>query len=262
MTDYHVHIEQWFDTYYYADRVFAALKAAGTDEVWFSSTTSEHYCTESPKVLEMEKAGEKLTHFPTAQELYDAIKDEMKFAIAAAKELNYKAHPLYWVIPEIHKSSRANVTIEKAMAELPYEGFKLHPRGNVWDMTDERTVALADEVFDYAEKHNIMVLIHCGPDDFELPNKFESVIARHPKALTQLAHTRPLDMTLEMLKKYPNTICDTAFVGEDVQEEVRKAGFGNRMRFGTDFPITHYYKLHPDHDPTTEELISFLKSDK
>ena len=39
MTDYHVHIGQFDKAYYFADRVFSALKASGVDEVYFSSTT-------------------------------------------------------------------------------------------------------------------------------------------------------------------------------------------------------------------------------
>lgn len=269
LTDYHVHIGQWFNIYYSAESIFTALKAAGTDEIWFSSTTSERYCTESPAVIESISSGKKNANgkhadiqFPTAIELYEIVREEIKVALKTAEKINLNAHALYWVVPEIHKSSLANITIEKAMSELPYEGFKIHPRGNIWNLDDEKTVALANEVFTYAEKHNLMILIHCGPDEFELPNKFEQFIARYPKVLTQLAHTRPLDMTLEMLKKYPNTICDTAFTPKDVQEKVKKSGFAERIRHGTDFPIPHYYFCKPDHDPTTEELIEFLNNEK
>lgn len=269
MTDYHVHIGQWFNIYYSSESVFTALKATGTDEIWFSSTTSERYCTESPAVIESISLGKKNANgkhanlqFPSALELYEIVREEIKNALKTAEKINLKAHALYWVVPEIHKSRLANVTIEKAMAELPYEGFKIHPRGNIWDLNDEKTVALANEVFDYAEKHNLMILIHCGPDDCELPEKFEPFIASHPIVNVQLAHTRPLKNTLKMLKKYPNTMCDTAFAPKDVQNKVIKAGFSDRMRFGTDFPITHYYFCKPDHNPTAEELILFLQKNK
>lgn len=269
MTDYHVHIGQWFDIYYSAESVFAALKATGTDEIWFSSTTSERYCAESPAVIESiyadeKNADEKHTNlqFPTAKELYETIRSEIKDALKVAKKIGIKANPLYWVVPEIHKSRLANVTIEKAMSELRYEGFKIHPRGHIWNLNDKKTAALAEEVFDYAENHNLMILIHCGEGDFELPNKFEPFIARHPNAKVQLAHTRPLEITLEMLKKYPNTFCDTAFTPKDVQEKVCNAGFKGRIRRGTDFPILHYISCKPSHDPTTEELIAFLKIEK
>ncbi len=268
MTDFHVHIGQWFDIYYFAESVFSALKATGTDEIWFSSTTSERYCTESQAVLDLISSGgthsfgTQNINFPTALELYEIVRDEIKDALKLAKKISLKAHALYWVVPEIHKSSQANITIEKAMNEIHYEGFKIHPRGNIWNLNDERTVVLTEEVFDYAEKHNLLILIHCGLDDCELPEKFEPFIARHPNVNVQLAHTRPLRNTLKMLKKYPNTFCDTAFVPEDVQEKVIKAGFGARMRFGTDFPITQYYFCKPNHNPTAQELILFLQKNK
>lgn len=255
MTDFHVHIGQWYNSYYSSRSVFTALKATGTDEVWFSSTSSERYCTESANVL----CGKvKATGLPTARELYETIREEIKTALEHAESVGLKAHPLYWVIPEIHKSKSSYVTIEKAMSELPYEGFKLHPRGNFWDLQDDKTIALAEEVFSYAEKYNLLVLIHCGPDPFELPTKFESFIAHHPKCTVQLAHTRPLEKTLYMLKKYPNTLCDIAFTPDDVQKSVIEAGFEKRMRYGTDFPITHWYERQPEHNPTEEELIKFL----
>ena len=256
MTDYHVHIGQWFDVYYNSKAVFSALKATGTNEIWFSSTSSERYCTESPAVICGKVSSENL---PSARELYEDLKREVSEALDNARDLNLNAHPLYWVVPEIHKSKEANISIEDAMSSFHYEGFKLHPRGNEWNLDDKKTANLAEDIFSYAEKHNLFILIHCGPDSFELPTKFEHFIASHPNVLVQLAHTRPLDETLYMLKKYPNTLCDTAFAPEDVQVSVKEAGFAERIRYGTDFPITHYFFCKPKDNPTMEELIEFLK---
>ena len=255
MTDYHVHIGQWFDVYYDSKAVFSALKAAGTDEIWFSSTSSERYCSESPAVLCGKVSAENL---PLAKELYEDLREEVSEAINNAKELKVKAHPLYWVVPELQKSKEINISLEEAMTFLPYEGFKIHPRGNEWDLNDNSTVRLAEDVFSYAEKHHLLILIHCGSYAFELPTKFESFIASHPGVTVQLAHTRPLEETLYMLKQYPNTVCDTAFVPEEVQASVKEAGFAERIRYGTDFPITHYYYCRPKENPTVEELTKFL----
>ena len=256
MTDFHVHMGQWFDIYYNSEAVFSALKATGTDEIWFSSTSSERYCTESPAVLCGKVSSKGL---PSARDLYEELKNEVSEALDNAKVLNLKAHPLFWVVPELHKSKDVNISLEEAMSSLPYEGFKLHPRGNEWDLEDKGTLQLTEDVFSYAEKHNLLILIHCGPDPFELPTKFESFIAKHPDVTVQLAHTRPLEETLYMLKKYPNTICDTAFAPKDVIDSVKEAGFAERIRFGTDFPITHYYYYEPNEDPTSEQLTEFLR---
>ena len=259
MTDWHVHIGQWHEVYYDPVAVVRALKAAGTEQFWFSSTSSCRYCRESPAVRGNPALMESL---PTARELYGFVKSEMNSALSAAKDCGARARPLYWVIPEVHFSSEAGVTVRRAMEELPYEGFKLHPRGNVWNLGDPWTLDLAHEVFSFAEKRGLHILIHTGEDAFERPSLFEPLIKAYPRVTVQLAHCRPLEETLAMLKKYPNVICDTAFVDMETQDKVRAAGFGERIRFGSDFPITHYFACHPDHDPTEEELTVFLLANK
>ena len=232
--DYHVHFGQWYNVYYSAASVFDSVKASGVEEIWFSSTSSCKYCKESLDVINKNLDS---SCFPTASELYNFIKNEVLEAIEYAKKINLKVVPLYWVIPEIHFSDSANISIEKAMKEVPYKGFKLHPRGNHWDLSDKKTFELAENVFSYANDHNLHILIHCGCDDFEKPTLFETFIAKYQKVQVQLAHCRPVEETLYMLKKYSNTICDTAFVSEEIQKEIIAAGFGNRIVNGSDFPI-------------------------
>ena len=253
MTDYHVHIGQWGETYHEAEAVFSELKARGTDEAWFSSTTSCRYCKESIAVRDNESLQNEL---PTARELYELIRYEVQEAFESARKVGIKAHALYWVVPEIHFS--ASVSIEQAMSELHYEGFKIHPRGNVWNLDDERTAFLAEELFSYADAHGHLVLIHCDED--YPPTLFEPLIASHPRAIVQLAHCRPLGDTLALLRKYSNTVCDTAFVSDDTRREIERTGFANRIRHGTDFPITHYFSEKPERTPTEAELTTFLRT--
>lgn len=258
MTDWHVHIGQWNEIYYEPRDVIRSLKASGTDEIYFSTTTSGRYCKESIAVqgnTDLQKS------LPTARELYEFIREEIGTALDEAKKVGLKAHPLYWVIPEVHgvKNQSKAATIKEAMSDLPYEGFKIHPRGNPWNLEDDETWRLTEEVFSYAEEHSLFILIHTGSDSFELPSKFESFIARHPKVLVQLAHCRPLKDTLYMLRTYPNVVCDTAFVDDETKKKIEEAGFADRIRFGTDFPITHYFFVKPKSNPTEENLVNFLK---
>lgn len=250
--DWHVHIGRFDDADYTGERVFAALKAGGTDEAWFSSSTSG-------TGLGTEMAGRGETG---AAEAYRKIRREVMDALAAAKRMGFKAHALYWVMPEVHLAEDAPVDIARAMEETPYEGFKLHPRGNRWDLEDERTARLAEEVFAHAEAHGMPVLIHCGRDDFELPTKFEAFVARHPGATVQLAHCRPLQETLYMLRKYPNTVCDTSFAAKPAQVIIRASGYGERMRFGTDFPATHWFANRenpPRGEVAAEDLAEYAR---
>ena len=233
MTDYHVHIGQFDKEYYFADRVFSALKASGVDEVYFSSTTSCLYCP--PK------------------DLYEGVRGEVKDALSAAAEIGIKAHALYWVVPDVRFSG---ISTEQAMGEIAYDGFKIHPRAQKWDLGDERIRSLAEEVFLYAEKHDKMILIHCDED--YPPTLFEPLIKTHPASLVQLAHCRPICETLYMLQNYPNTVCDSAMASKESIERIQNEGFADRIRYGTDFPITHYRAVRPKEDPTKEELKAFL----
>jgi predicted TIM-barrel fold metal-dependent hydrolase len=63
----------------------------------------------------------------------------------------------------------------------------------------------------------------------------------YKKAKIILAHCRPANETIAMMKKYPNVIGDTAFAPKERIDEIRDAGFIERVIFGTDFPITHYF---------------------
>ena len=253
MTDWHVHIGQWHEIYYDPAAVVRALASSGTDEFWFSSTSSCRYCKESAAVQDKRDLWESL---PTARELYECIKGEVENALVAAKDCGVRAHPLYWVIPEVHFSSDAGITVENAMSEISYEGFKLHPRGNPWDLDNPQTLSLAHEVFSYAQKCDFPILIHAGPDPFELPSLFTPLIVAYPSVTVQLAHCRPLDETLAMLERHPNVVCDTAFADEKTVRKIHAAGFGKRIRHGTDFPITHYRAVRPNHDPTEADMTA------
>lgn len=252
--DYHVHIGQYCRAYYYADRVFSALKACGTDELWFSSTTSCMYCKESSAACADTTI---YNNAPAAAELYCSIRSEVQHALEAAVELGIQAHALYWIVPDIHFSQIASVSIEQAMTEAPYEGFKIHTRAQNWDVQDTRTAALAEAVFSYAERYAKRILIHCGDDPCESPLLFEPFIKKHPSVTVQLAHCRPLQKTLTMLQNYPNTVCDTAMASTEVVTHIAATGFASRIVYGSDFPIPHWYAVHPEYDPTEAELTEF-----
>lgn len=255
MTDFHIHIGQFNTVYYYADRVFYALKANGIDEVWFSSTTSCLYCKES-QAAKKDKAIHK--NAPTAVALYEGVRDEIKNALIAAAEIEIKAHALYWVVPEIHFSK--SVSVNRVMCEIPYDGFKIHPRAQNWNLSYKKNFLLLKEIFSYAENYDKLVLIHS--DENYPPTLFEELIVLYPNANVQFAHCRPLAETLYMLRTYPNTVCDTAMASEENIKKLKQAGLSARIRYGSDFPITHYRSENPKTDPTCKELTDILKRTK
>ena len=252
--DYHVHIGQYCQAYYYATRVFSALKASGINEVWFSSTTR---CMSGQEGIHAHAASLVDRMAPFALALYMGVRSEVRDALSAAAELGMRAHALYWIVPDIHFAQAAGITVERAMAEIPYTGFKIHPRAQRWDLQDARTAALAEEIFNYAERHGRRILIHCGEGPCESPRLFEPFIKGHSRVIVQLAHCRPVAEILAMLQGYRNTICDTAFASDAAVTQIAAAGFGSRVVYGSDFPITHWYSVRPVYDPTEAELVEF-----
>lgn len=87
MTDFHVHTGQWHEIYYEPEAVVTALTKGGTEEFYFSSTTSERYCKDSIAVKDKPDLQKEL---PTARELYDFIKNEISTALETAKKLGAK----------------------------------------------------------------------------------------------------------------------------------------------------------------------------
>lgn len=254
MTDFHVHIGQYEKAYYYADRVFSVLKKNGVDEVYFSSTTSCIFCKESTNIQFSEH---ERKNAPSASTLYEAIRYEVKNALVCAKEIGIKTHALYWVVPDFHFANCA-LTIKKAMDDVPYDGFKIHPFAQKWNLKDERTAGLAEEIFDYTEKNKKRIVIHTGVDDFCSPKLFEKYTASHKDVLVQLAHCRPLRQTVYMLDHYENVFCDSSMTNRETIAETENNGLKNRVLYGSDFPITHWREYKPDYDPTEKELSDFF----
>lgn len=232
MTDYHIHIGQWNDVYFKAEDVFYALKKSGIGECWFSSTTS---CLYSKTIVAGKSDAEALSH----EELYFKIREEVKSALDYARTIHFKAHALYWVVPDIVKSG---ISIEQAMKECPYDGFKLHPNAQEWKLDDPVTVNFTEELFSYAEKQNLRILIHTGASGDDSPKRFEHFIKAHPNCLVQLAHLKDLDAQEYMLKNYPNVVVDSSFASENEIGALIDDGIERkRILWGTDMPITYWW---------------------
>jgi len=214
MTDSHIHIGQFREKYYDFDKIFDIVFGSGKiDKIVYSSTSS---CIDNIEYGFIFKEIEK------AQKKYSDV-----------------TIPLFWFIPDY---IRQGIKIETAMNELDYGGFKLHPYGNKWDFeNDGKHLEILHKVFDYADRRNFPILIHTGENGSDRPSRFERFFGEYKNAKIILAHCRPVNETIKMLKKYPNVFCDTAFASETSVDKIIDAGFADRILFGTDFPITHYF---------------------
>lgn len=253
--DYHIHIGQYFNLYFYPDRVFSALKKNGVKEFNFSSTSSCIYCKES---IAIKDNYELIKKVPTAIELYDSIKSEISQSLDIAQKIEIKAHPYYWVVPEILQSG---ISLEKVFNDINYDGFKIHTRAQNWDLSQKSIYELADEVFLFAKNHNKKILIHTGENGLESPLNFECLIKKYNTVLVQLAHCKNIKAIAYMLNNYENVFMDTSCAPIDVIEQLELMVNKDKIKFGSDFPCILWYDSLQDaeSDPSEEILTSLYK---
>lgn len=225
--DYHVHIGQFYEDYFEPHKVIETLSANGVKGCWVSSTTTCMYWANSTEKTYLKKH----------------IKDELKEVLETAKRLKFDVKPFYWVnldeyLQEINKKEcKLQDYFNISINEIEYYGIKIHTRFNYWDINDENVIAVFNLVCEYANNHNMPILIHCGPDECDRPDRFENWFKIYPSVKFVLAHMRPVDKTIEMMTKYNNVWTDTAFAPDESVEKVYRNGLGERVLFGTDYPL-------------------------
>jgi hypothetical protein len=221
MTDHHVHIGQFEEVYYEALAVFDAVFAGGpVRSIHFSSTTS---CKPSVRFSEVE------------QEVYNALS-------LLPQENTRLNNPWLWFIPAYIKQG---IDIDEAMRNISYFGIKLHPYADNWDFENKTHKDALHRIFDSTNRGgNIRILIHTGESDRDSPIRFLPFFTEYPSAHIVLAHGRPANETIQIMRRFPQIACDTAFMPEAEFQKIVKAGFADRIFTGSDFPITHYFATH------------------
>ena len=219
--DTHVHFGQFEDVYYSPHTVIETLAAHNVKGAYLSSTTS---CMAWNDENEKEII---ITH----------IKDEFEEAIQCAKKLKFKLYPVYWIIPKRHFE---NDTFFDIFSETPYQGLKIHPRAHDWNLKNEKICDLMDCACQFAKSRKIPIFIHTGYCEFELPEKFEEWYKNYPSVTFVLLHCKKTDSVRALFEKYANVLGDISFCTADMVDELVKAGFSERLYFGSDFPIMDY----------------------
>ena len=109
---------------------------------------------------------------------------------------------------------------------------------------DEYFADKLTEIFKFADFYNLPIYIHTGCSECDQPLQFERWFKYFPKVEVHLAHCKDPKPIITIFSKYKNIYGDTAFCPSDSYNAICKAGFKERMLFGTDFPITHYFNNH------------------
>jgi hypothetical protein len=216
MTDSHVHIGQFEDVYYDPIEIADIVMSSGMEGMSFSSVSS---CMDDVPYARIEKEISRfLSRIPYSAET---------------------VRPYFWYVPNYISQ---NVTLDGAFASIPYKGIKIHPYAQSWDFGDSRHWEILHKIFGYASLNNLPVLIHTGHSGVDSADRFEGFVREYSSAKCVLAHCRPLGATIEMLQKYSNAYCDTSFAPKVDIRRILSCGLKDRIIFGSDFPVTHYFR--------------------
>lgn len=211
--DSHAHVGWFIDGYHSPNEVWRNFRKTGLSKACLSSTS-------------------------TCAELYHNIKTEFCQFISMAGSENVR--PILWVTPKMLLKRWPLKYLMKSKIE--WYGIKLHfvahpqlAESKFWNTS---YIQIAKEL------GNVPVLFHTGKWDTCHAAAFQNVIADNPDLTFVLAHGRPIDETIMLMKQYPNVWTDTAFMPIKDIRLLKEEGLTGRTMFGSDAPINRIY--YPD----------------
>ena len=223
MTDYHIHIGQFYEVYYDAHEIFeiidSLINQTGITRVCYSSTSS---CRNDAELI--------------------LVEEEIAYAQAyVPSRSDFSAEPYLWYIP---KYAEQGISVLSATQNFEYCGIKLHSAAQQWDFEKKEHFNSLHQIFQWASDYDKSILIHCGTMQRTRPNRFEFFFREYPQAKVVLAHSNPVAETAEMVNKYQNVFCDIACTKEkNIIQLKQKVNKTKKILFGSDFPINNYYNV-------------------
>ena len=216
--DNHVHVGWFTDGYHSPRDVWHSEMAAGVDGMVVSSTS-------------------------TCAELYKVVVREMRELVRIGGN---RIFPILWLTPTMLKKRYALPYM--LHSKVKWRGVKMH-----WEAQPEwaHNAKLVEKALEVARRIGGPVLLHTGEFPSCHAGLFGDLIKKHPDLTFVMAHGRPTDEAIEVLKQYPNTWVDTAFMPMSDLRMLIEQGMSDRVIFGTDVPINRvFYK-----DLTSEDYI-------
>ena len=207
LIDTHVHVGQFYETYYSPTSIIKLMANVGVDYYAVSSTT-------------------------TCEENYEKVLHEMEELVWNDEE---HVLPVLWITPD---SLKGNI-VELLDSNIKWRCVKVHPflHPNDWDPKS----AQFDEVIDVASELNVPILIHTGMYACCHAGKYDSLISKHQDVIFILAHGRPLDETIYILKHYDNAYADSAFMPVEDMITILHEKLSEKLLWGTDMMIPQRY---------------------
>lgn len=105
---------------------------------------------------------------------------------------------------------------------------------------------LRERAFALARERGLALIIHTGLDSPCRCGDYDALCSRYPDVQVTLAHGRPHNEAIDMLRRHPNVSVDSAYMPNEQVQALAGQGFRERIRFGTDFPMDTYFYPQDD----------------
>ena len=206
MQDFHVHTGHFKDGLYFSpEEVATGMKSLNIERYYFSSTStgSVPFC-------------------------------EVKHQIELLVELSEgRAVPFLWVSPDMLEQSRDL----SAYFFRDFAGIKIHGYHQDWDPNGKPL----RRVLSIARDKKLPVMFHTGGCERSDAGVYMSICREFHDVRIILAHGRPIDECVAVMKECPNAWADTAFMSVDSILRLKDEGLIDRVLWGSDFPVMRYF---------------------
>ena len=148
-----------------------------------------------------------------------------------------KMLPVLWIIPSMLTDGAVEMFLDSGIC---WKCIKIHPQldPSVWTMNNGMEM---QKVISIASTMQLPLLIHTGEYDGCYPSQYSKIIEQNPRVTFILAHGRPIDETMKLMKQHPNVWADTAFMPMEHVGMLCYDGLADRILWGTDYPIPRYF---------------------
>lgn len=148
-----------------------------------------------------------------------------------------RASPFLWVLPEMLEDSHDL----SAYFLRDFAGIKIHGYHQNWNPNGKPL----SRVLAIARDKNLPVMFHTGGCERSDAGVYMNICREFPDVRIILAHGRPIDECIAVMKECPNTLADTAFMPTKYIVKLKDEGLISRVLWGTDFPVMSYFGDNP-----------------
>lgn len=210
--DIHIHTGHFNGGLYFSpEEVSRSMKALNVERYYFSSTS-------------------------TGNIPFRYVRREIESLVNMS---NGHAIPFLWVSPGMLRHSRDL----RPYFFRDFAGIKIHGLQG-WNPNGKEI----HRVLSIAREKNLPVLLHTGEHEICRAGAYLRLCREFPDVRIILAHGRPLDECITVMKECPNVYADTAFMPVKNILILSNEGLIERVFWGTDFPVMRYFYDIPPED--------------